>query len=377
MPIRTVRQAPSSPVNQGQRALGQTRRPVEGETRSIRGSLGPEDRATLKKLDLQPFGAAARQRPVLETPTRCHMPSSRPPFVPDSPGADPEAWSRDPKEPDARRHPGRTLLMEAALANDLAAVRALLPVSDLHAEDGKGFTALHHACDSPMKGAEVVTTLLTAGANPHALCAASMTPIMYACKEADLSKVDALWAVSDLRHTSRAGHTLLVLAVWAEGGLPVVQRLTTVCDMDARSFDQQGLLHHVQDPEVMDWLLDQGLGDPRAVDDQGKTPLMQHVEYNRSALVERLLPVSDVLARDRKGDTALDKALGNRLWRIARRLAMAMPAGAALSVLQAPHRWQGVNVRRLEQAVIDAEQQALRAELNSSDGVPAVHRPRL
>lgn len=305
------------------------------------------------------------------------MPSSNPAFVPPSPGANPEVWSRDPRTPDTQRHPGRTLLMEAALANDLAAVQALLPRSDLHAEDVKGCTALHHACDSPIAGAAVVKALLAAGANPGALCAASMTPIMYACKEADLSKVDALWDVSNLRHTSRAGHTLLVLAAWAKGGLPVVQRLATVCDTAARSFDQQGLLHHVQDPAVMAWLLEQGLGDPRAVDHQGKTPLMQHVEYNRPALVEQLLPVSNLLAQNDQGLIALDLALNERLWTLARKLAIAMPTATAMAVLQRPGRTRGVNVHRLEKAVINAEQQALCAELGVSGNVMATPRSRL
>lgn len=282
-----------------------------------------------------------------------------PVFAPVSPGAVPEAWPRDARAVDTR-HPGRTLLMEAALANDVAAVEALLPRSDRHAKDVKGRTALHHAAESPVRGDGSVRALLDAGLDPQALCAAGMTPMMYACQETDLAKVNALWDVSDLRQTSWAGHSLMVLAAWGQHALEVLPRLAPVCDATLRSHDGQGLWHHAQSVATLDWLHAQGLGSARDVDKDLRTPLMLHVTSSRPDMVERLIPWSDLCARDKNGHTALVRAMDANLWKNAGLVALAMPVAEAMATLASR---PGARARSLERRVIDAEQQALRATM--------------
>ena len=167
-----------------------------------------------------------------------------------------------------------------ALARDFNIVQLLYnDTSDLTIRTGKGNTALHFAA---MKAAaDVVTFLLDKGADLKALDNQNRTPLMVAIivgRHFNITKL-LYHDTSDLTAQSTSGNTVLHLAA-----------------MDGTE-------------DVVQFLLDKG-ADKRALGYRNRIPFLSALWASRDLNIIKLLyeDVSDLTARDDKGDTALHLA---------------------------------------------------------------------
>lgn len=111
---------------------------------------------------------------------------------------------------------GLTPLMKAAGRGELAAVQSLLAAgADVNAADGRGFTALYHACynaDEDRGYPEVVRALLAAGADREAAIGYGVRPLMYAAGNGEAAVVRELLAAgADPAARNEGGRTALMM----------------------------------------------------------------------------------------------------------------------------------------------------------------------
>jgi uncharacterized protein len=113
---------------------------------------------------------------------------------------------------DAKRAPLDIPLIEAAKAQDAAAVRALLAQgADVNAAEADGSTALHWAAQRD--NLEIANLLIAAGANVKAATRYNITPLSLACTNGDAALIGRLIdAGADPNGVSEEGQTALMTA---------------------------------------------------------------------------------------------------------------------------------------------------------------------
>jgi uncharacterized protein len=191
------------------------------------------------------------------------------------------------KDPNVPYPSGKTELMLAVKASDLARVRALIAEkADVNAVTGTGETALSSAVVAPRQQAELIRILLAAGADVN-LGGAWETPLRAAVRTGDAALVEQLLAAG------------AAVNLTAGGGAPL---MIAANDHNAK---------------LIELLLAAG-ADVNATTDSGRTALMCEVEAFRTGWgsrdgVRALLHASaDVNAKDKAGHTALSIARANR-----------------------------------------------------------------
>ena len=138
-------------------------------------------------------------------------------------------------------------------------------------------------------GAAVTEVLLAAGCDPMAKNSEGQTALMLACAFGQIEEARLLLPVSDVNAESNNGFTALM-------------------------FTASSKINNAHASEIVDMLLEAG-ANPRAQSTTGKTALMCALAYKKARpvswekVVERLLPLSDVLVIDAEGNGAFDIAL--------------------------------------------------------------------
>lgn len=190
-----------------------------------------------------------------------------------------------------------TVLHEAINAAESSCVRFLLDHEcdvDIHAKDGEGRTALHHA--ATRRSCEIMELLVDAGADPAGYSDNDVSPAMYAAHH---NFVDGLKILSDagadLLAVTKEGDTALAWA--AVGSSPRALEFLLQSGASPNVLDDFGLspLHHSIDfscEENVKILLCHG-ADPNMLSEIGETPLSAAVRRCRNkvsmAVVEHLL----------------------------------------------------------------------------------------
>ena len=195
----------------------------------------------------------------------------------------------------ARGADGDPTLVEATLAGDAAAVRALVAAgADLEARGAAGRTALLLATRAD--DVEVASLLIAAGADVNARDDIGDTPFLYAGAEGRDAILRAILATgrADLRDTNRYGGTALIPA--AHHGHPETVRILLATGIDIDHVNDLGwtaLLEAVilgdGGPvyrEIVGLLMDAGAR--QIPDREGVTPLQHAQRRGFSALAERI-----------------------------------------------------------------------------------------
>lgn len=232
---------------------------------------------------------------------------------------------------------GRTLLMEAALAGNTAAVKHLCAMgAEVRAVDADGNTALHLSAE---EGGHAAALLLAAGADPkavngegdtpllHVLTCAHPVPILpllqaymqhgvtigeeedidgvraviYAVRRCSVAELNLLLALGvDVSECDEKGDTPLLLA--ARYGRTEAARLLLAAGADPNTCNQEEetplhLAVHGNDAEMVELLLAAG-AQPDAADAGGHTPLSLAVAQGRFFIAEHLVEAgADITAR--------------------------------------------------------------------------------
>ncbi|ABO55131.1 ankyrin repeat domain-containing protein [Burkholderia vietnamiensis] len=195
--------------------------------------------------------------------------------------------SRDPSpDPRAVDQYGRTPLMQAIEAGDLARVKRLIPVSDLNARDPQGQTPLIIAA---ARGRDACVRELAPVSNPLARDRRrGWTALMFAAEKGHAGSVEALVSHTDTR---------AVRAIERDGyDYPYGRRrdALAIAAMAGRASCVRALLP---------------ASNPRHTDCMGRTPLIAAAMSGQADCVRELLPASDPTTIDGDGQTALIGAL--------------------------------------------------------------------
>ena len=179
---------------------------------------------------------------------------------------------------------------------------------------GKGIVAVRivagrfwkELCSAASEGdARGVRIALAAGADPRLWDEDCRTALMFAAYGGNPECVRLLLPLSDPDACDSSGYTALKIAVQYGRG-------DCVPDLAKASDTGLMLMWALLHGHGHDWMVETLLPhcDPRETNADGKTVLMQAAEYGRLSVMESLLPVSDVLAKDKSGKTALDYSNG-------------------------------------------------------------------
>lgn len=207
---------------------------------------------------------------------------------------------------DARDADGRTALMLAALADDEAAVKAILDRgADPNLQDSRGDTALLLAAEH---GSAIVRSLVEAGARVDLASAEGRTPLMTAAEYsletvrfllehgADVSHRDGA-GLSALTVARAAGKTDIEAALRAAGGRESLEELLHEAIRKGDDEAVRRLIHEGADVDVRDT-------------DSYETPLMAALENRRLESLVALLdagadPTEEATGIENWGDNAI------------------------------------------------------------------------
>ena len=212
---------------------------------------------------------------------------------------------------------GRTPLMMAAEYNpDPAVVRALLTAgADINAQDTCGGNCLFYATGKPL---DVVTMLLSFGADPNAGSSDGETPFMNAASHTSNPEEIAalLKAGADINSRDTNGLTPLMYAAAGSKSTEVIAALLKAgADINARDLGSRTALMLAAKsnpmPEVVQALLDAGSA-VESRDLMGRSALMIAAGANNPRVVIALLKAGgDCKAKDKADKTAFDYARSN------------------------------------------------------------------
>ena len=170
---------------------------------------------------------------------------------------------------------GRTLLMEAAVAGNTAAVKHLCAMgADVHAVDQKGNTALHLSAE---EGGHAAALLLAAGSDPKAVNKAGDTPLIHAltCGHAPsvrlLLQAYSAYGIDIGEEEDGSGTPALIHAMWNSSVVEVKLLLALGADVNAADADGRTALMHAainEDVPMLRLLLRHG-ADTARTDAQG------------------------------------------------------------------------------------------------------------
>jgi ankyrin repeat protein len=222
--------------------------------------------------------------------------------------------------PLARDREGDTALARAARAGHASTVQFLLKRgADPEQRNLQGATALFVATQA--NRTRIVQILAEAGAKTDAPGRSGVSPLSAAAFNGNLRLLEMFLARgADPSGRDATGKSAVVYAA-ARGFLPIVRRLLDAgVDPNQRYANDLTLLMwaagHAHDaPEsdglqVVELLLQKG-APVNAVDDRGRTALMNAAELGHAAIVRRLLSAgADPTLRDKDGKTAADLADG-------------------------------------------------------------------
>ncbi|CAJ3077122.1 ankyrin repeat domain-containing protein [Burkholderia pseudomallei] len=259
--------------------------------------------------------APTAQAPLAQTPNAASA-NGTAQSTSGAPPVHPAAFERwpDPRAVDAY---GKTALMRAVEADDLARVNALLPVSDVNAKDERGQTALMIAAS---RGRDDCVKALAPVSNPNARDRRhGWTALMFA---ADRGHVDCVQALAPLTD----GHALGRAPRWS----------------GSEQCDAMLLAIRNGDPECVKALIP--VSDLGRYDDNGRTPLARAVGQRQISPAARLAMVESLLAAapervndcDHDGETPTVKAAQEHQWALAERLFAASDLAAAINPQRHP-----------------------------------------
>lgn len=230
---------------------------------------------------------------------------------------------------------GRTLLMEAAVAGNTAAVKHLCAMgADVHAVDQQGNTALHLSAE---EGGHAAALLLAAGADPKAVNKAGDTPLIHAltCGHAPsvrlLLQAYSAYGINIGEEEDSSGTPALIHAMW--NGSVVEVKLLLALGADARECDADGdtpllLAARFGHVAVARLLLRAG-ADPNACNQEEKTALQYAVRHQQKEMIDLLLSAgARTEVEDIAGFTPLSFAVSQGRFDIA---TMLVEAGADIT----------------------------------------------
>lgn len=188
----------------------------------------------------------------------------------------------DPKDP----------LIKAAYKNDLASLKAFLPLTaDIDANDeDTGINALAYAIEN--HNLEIVNLLLSAGANVNAASNYGRTPIMYLNEGATVEFVRALLlAGANVNAHDERGESVLMAAV-SSCKLEVLKELVAAgARMDAKDTDGNTILIFAAanaDEKVVSLLIEAGVS-VDATNENGESALTFATRFGKGAVLKALI----------------------------------------------------------------------------------------
>jgi len=122
-------------------------------------------------------------------------------------------------DPNAIDEKETTILMKAVANLKDEPFAALLPVSDVNAQDANGATALMHAVAARLRGGRIeqrIEKLLAAGANPNIKDHDGDTALLFAIRSNEVERAAILAASSDLSVQDKIGKTAMDIAIERE-----------------------------------------------------------------------------------------------------------------------------------------------------------------
>ena len=252
-----------------------------------------------------------------------------------------------------------TALILAASSGSVECVEALFPFSDPEARDFVGYRALEQALRD---GREECARWLMDKTDLASASPDGCTALHHALNANQPILIEALIDRCDLLARDKAGLDAFLVAAYRGQDKPLQAIGARLKELprdlqgsDALMLAARGEAHTGAPGAAVDWLM--RTCDPLAANAQGNTALMEAARCGQTEFVKKLIGVSRVDQRNRRGQTALSFALIHQKWDCVDVLAEAWPDETHLGALNSYPQAKNLprlNARREAKAIRQA-----------------------